>query len=409
MESNNRVATPDLQVPPAENAKYSRRDFLKVSGMGLVAWATSALSRNAGFDLSPNGPLKGVNLVVDHVVHVEPQDLPSNFDSELKKCDVFVPEWESWTRDDYSFFNQVSKGTKSQSDIDNYPINNLYFKTVLKHLRGSNKPVEILDIPQGDPLDNELMGILPFMTADYSQSYETHLNRIAMAIGTFADWNRDREKYIIKNLVTLVTKLHQDQPFRFGRKIDIFMEYGAAHQLYQSLKTQDEISGSSQNYPLPLFRFLPSDEVLRRYWFAKDLDNPRKNVKLPDDHLFANVVIEEMLRNWFYEANVSKFANSSEANSWFRDIIEKFNKNGSNEAQDLWDYQRFNRAAWLNGGQDLPSSEQLPELRKILAQKLREKGVKESYIKTGLDSQANIPDFALNYRTPNHNPGIFLV
>lgn len=394
--------SPNLTRGDSEKKAYSRRDFLKLSGAALAAWATSAFGEKTGIDFSFSGPLHGVEVTVDHVIHQYPQDLPANFDAELKKCDVFVPEWESCSPADRLALQKISNGEGSMKDIDNFRTDNLYFRTILKHLWGSKKNVQVLDIPQGDPLDYELARILPIFTPDYTQNYQTHVNTIAMGYGMFADWNRDREKYILKNLASMVTKLRQDNPLKFGANVNVFMEYGAVHQFYQLLKRQGGTSGLSQSYPLPRFSFLPSDEALRRYWFAKDRDNPRKNVKLPDDHLMASVVMEEFLKNWLYEGNVHKFPNSAAATVWFRGVIEKFNR-GSNESLELWNNQQFSRGPWNNAGKVLGSSEQLPELRKILAQKLRERGVANHYIQEGLSFHSDHPEMALEFRTPHPN------
>lgn len=376
---------------PRLPSALSRRDFLKVSAITLIsAGITSAFDKSRILDVSPNGPLHNVFLNIDYVIHLRAEDLPKNFDATLKKCDVFVPEWDSWTPGDLLFFSDVSRGVKSDKDIERFGTNSDYFRTILKHLRGTNKMVADLDIPQGDPLDTEFAEMKSLFIPDYNQSYGNRVNSLKMLLNTYASWNRDREDLILKNLYDLVKNMRLNSPQRFGGPINVFMEYGAAHtRLYHLLKKESSAAGLSENFPSSEFSFLPSDEALRRYWFSLDSKDPKK-VALPDGHLMANVVLEGLLMEWFYIPNLSKFKTTAEAQSYIRGVIDLFNKNGDNDSRELWDYQQFNRGAWNQNGKELASSEALPALKQKLANKMRAYGVDESFIKGGL-AESNKP------------------
>lgn len=387
----------ELNVTPSLN----RRDFLKVSAVVLFsAELTSAFEKSQSLDLSPDGPLHDINLTIDYVVHSQNKDLPGNFDNALRDCDVFVPEWSSWTTSDLTFFNDVSNGLKTDKDIDRFGTDSDYFRTVLKHLRGTKKRVADLDVPQGSALDIERAEMQPLFLPDYTQSYDNRVISLKMLYDTYASWNRDREDLILNNLYLLVRQMRAENPVKFDGSINIFMEYGNAHtRLYHLLIKGSSAVSLSEHFPAERFSFLPSVEVLRRFWFAEDSKDPKK-VALPDNRLMAGVVMEDLIMNWFYEPNLAKFKTTADAHTYIRGIVDLFNRNGAQDSRELWDYQLFNRGAWNQGGKTLASSELPPSLRQVLAQKMRAYGVDEDFINAGL-AESNKPlHYAYDFLRP---------
>ena len=89
--------------------------------------------------------------------------------------------------------------------------------------------------------------------------------------------------------------------------------------------------------------------------------------------------MEEMLMNWFFTPNLQLFNNTAETTSWLRDVASKFSVQ---DVFDLWEFQRKARM-----GTKFLSAAPLPELKNALASKMRQKGVAEKYIQTGLASE----------------------
>ena len=147
------------------------------------------------------------------------------------------------------------------------------------------------------------------------------------------------------------------------------------------MHSTDKSEGSTNRtfkFPSSYFQYLPSDEARRRFYFAKDETYP-KQVKTPDSNLVAKAMMEGMLMNWFYYPNLKQFENSSKAMSWFRNVVEKFS---TQEIHDIWEWQREVR----KGHPELPNSIPIPELKDLLAQKLRDKKVEQAFINNGLEA-----------------------
>lgn len=326
----------------------SRRDFLKLAATAFAGF----IIRNINLDF-------GNTLDIQFVTHVQSEDV-GNFSDNLKQCDIFIPEFIGFTPDNLKYFNNVSSGQISPEKISS-DWGNGFFGQLLQELRGSKKLVKIIDIPSGHPLEQEYNELIAQGT-DFTEAFTDHTISLYHKYQKWAAWERKREDLILTNLNNLGYT-----------NIKVFMEYGTAHtRLWHLLNKSISQKRLGIQFPEKRFSFLPSDELKRRFWFSEDTVDPKK-INPPSNRLLAEVVMEEMLFNWFYQPNISRFKNTASSYTWLRSVIDKFS---NDEIASLWESQR----SLKKSDPSLIQSEIPQSIREIIISKLIQKGVAHQFI-----------------------------
>lgn len=355
--------------------QLSRRDFLKMLAYAAPVAIFPDLS--AAMVDEVLGKTKNINVDFHFVWHTSGKDL-RGMEDKLKKCDVFVPEFLSWSPENEVYLNDVSAGlvTRKQVKMD---YGTGFFGELLQKLYGTNKVVKLLDIPRGDYLDNEYRQIVKRKVPNYSQKFNDRKRDVYNLLRVEADWLRRREDYILDGLQKLSEETKTIKDTTTGGKLKVLMEYGVSHtRLLHLLSSDNVVDRQSSRFAENNMSYLHSGEALRRFWFADDPKDP-KPVKLPDNKLISRVILEEMLMDWFFVPNMSQFSTTARSVNWMREVVNLFD-NLEPEISDLWQLQLDARKNYSGiHSEDMP-----PELKNSLMIKLREKGLNEKYLKNAI-------------------------
>lgn len=357
----------------------SRRDTLKLFSMSAAVFFGPRFIRQLSIDEKDETlpkQFENVTLNFLFVEHTQATDL-EGFDESLRECDVCIPEWLGWKPENEVLLNNVSLGLVSPKKVQT-EFNNEFLTTLSEKISKSNKLIKILDVPAGNLLFENFHDLAYPEVPNYNQSYTTRVHTLRSRLQKEADWQRNRENYILEQMLLFIPTINKTNLIKNNGNLKILLEYGVSHtRLLHLASRQPEVDEFSSKYPLPRFSFLHSDEARRRFWFAMDRNDP-KHVDLPDNKLMMHVVMERLL-DWFFIPNLTSFENTAVGILWFRDVVEKFGRLEP-EVSDMWEYQRMVR----QDRTDLDSSDLLPELRTLQIQLLREKGIGEEYIQKAM-------------------------
>jgi hypothetical protein len=351
--------------------KLSRREFLKLSGLALLGLAFRRFPGATGLEALVETPkLEGVTFNFEFVNHTKENDI-AGVRQEVDKNDLLVIENIGWTKEMEAFFNSVSKGDVSLEKIAE-TVRQPYYRQLLAEIRGSKKLVRFVDTPADSDLDKEWKTAQSVDYLDFSKRLGDQAIDLYQRFQKYADWQRKREGEILVNLAKTVESVKEDNGYA-NKEMKVMVIYGASHTRLMHILSQENKVGFQ--YPTTPFVFSYEDEAKRRFWFSEDTVDPKK-VKNPDADLLAHVILERLIKNWFYFPNEKFFPDTSTLDQWVRGVASKFSVQ---DISALWEYQRTERRK--KGA--IPSIV-LPELKNFLVDMMRNKGVEEKYIKAGL-------------------------
>jgi cation transport regulator ChaB len=352
--------------PEYSHTELSRRDFLKLSAYGLLGLMVPPIQ----FDTRTSEDLKNVKINFEFVNHQSERDI-DGIRQEIDKNDLLIIENVGWTKGELELFNDVSRGKISEEKIVEI-VGDPYFRQLLLEIRKSKKPIRFIDISKESSLESERFSVLNSKNLDFSKTLSEQGMDLYVNLKKYADWQRRREDEMIKNLAVTVASVKRD--YRYNNKdLKVMMICGVSHtRLMHLLGKENEVDFQ---YPSKPFVFSYEDEAIRRFWFSEDMVDPKK-VKKPDTELIAHVILEKIMKNWFYYSNQDKFSNTAELDKWMRNVVSKFSVGN---IMEIWDKRRTG----LKKSDPLAS---LPtkEMANTIAKMMTEKGVNSKYIVAGL-------------------------
>ncbi len=354
--------------PEYEQTYVSRRDFLKLSGLGFLGLILPPIE-----DEEPLEDLESVSVDFEFVNHSSDLDIVG-VRPKIEESELIIIENIGWDDEELDFFNNVSRGDANPEEILEKKYNSFYTQ-LLKELFGTNKKVVFADIPKYSGLETEWYTVRDSFL-DFSKPFTQQLRELYLNFRMYADWQRRRENEVLKTTYKEIRRFKNAQENKL-LATNVMVIYGAAHtRLMHVLKRDME---SNFSFPNNKFVFSYEYEAKRRFWFADDDVDPKK-VAYPDEDLMAHVVLEKIMNNYFYLSNEKYFSDTSELDSWFRGVVAKFDLQ---EIKSLWDERHMVLKKGDPKGRFVPK-----EMVLKIADMMREKGVDEKYVLAGVDSMS---------------------
>ncbi|MDO8451550.1 MAG: twin-arginine translocation signal domain-containing protein, partial [bacterium] len=272
----------------SEGTLVSRREFLKRLGMGSVALGLGMYG----------GPMEEANAeelkekievslgekkeAEDPGVRVEFAYAPHRTASDMKKlrervaeADVVALEGSGWEPYELKTWRDLSEGTITPEQVfrefgmSNANEGDRKWFEEYKIIYNSHKAIDSIDVPYGNPLNDEITDHLATPMFFYDGDFEKALESTKNHTKNWAEIQKKREAYMLARLKE-VAKEHvlPDQK----RKLNILISLGAVHT---GMRHKLEGGGADTRAAFGSMPFIFSneDELLRRYLFEKTVDD----------------------------------------------------------------------------------------------------------------------------------------
>lgn len=204
----------------------------------------------------------------------------------LQDCDIYIPEMFGWSPERYAIMNLVSAGKITPEDaarkIGYNPLRAPYDFQLLKMLYKSGKPVAFVDYPKGDPKFDEFLRINRRINEirEYwhlGKTFEDIIREVKERIRDSANFNTEREGYMVNNLRKAVSDSVQQNPSLLSKakqngNLKILMSLGSVHT-----PVSHEISRSDTDvrskYSRSPYNWGYLHEGTRKYQLGKNVDD----------------------------------------------------------------------------------------------------------------------------------------
>ena len=329
-EMESKKSEADTAVDTAIETGIARRTFLKWASVGLGGILLGNITGRKVFPLPAEAETrKRLRISFDiffseHGKQQEAQEL----EKSIKTTDIFVPENYGWTEKEKKYFEAVSQGTMTVAEVvAKYGPRKEFSLGQLNALYNKRKTIEMIDLPDGNPLVQELEKSLDAVaTINFGDDFNQALEKRKKVLLQYATIQKKREEYWMQELGKLSESISK-RPYpalKNKKDIKILLALGAMHTgIFQKLREQRQ--EAARTFHRTPYRFSYINEVARRHLFHKEVS----------DDLIAKELLETLASN----ADSSWFFHSTEA-SFQRDILARFN---TEEIKDLYNQMRSNQ------------------------------------------------------------------
>ena len=206
----------------------------------------------------------------------------------FKETDVFVIESHGWKEEELQLLRSIAAGDKMPSHLAHgqAPRNINEFEEDL--LFGSKKRIEIIDVPEGHPLQHEDDGTSAYF--DVAERFiaqgnlEDTLASFAENAKRNAEYLRKKDAFLKERLNALLDNLSKEP----GRPLKVLVQMGSTHSEISHALRRTKIAQRVKNE----MRFNYGDELVRTFRFDKQ----------PSEELLVHALFEKTVASLYHEA-----------------------------------------------------------------------------------------------------------
>ncbi|MBI4119716.1 MAG: hypothetical protein HY456_02635 [Parcubacteria group bacterium] len=239
---------------------------------------------------------------------------------KFKNADVFMPEAFGWVHKEPVVLNEVSRGEKKPEaalqELGCVPQKDPFYSFHLQMLNliyDSQKPIAIVDVPRNHPLEKKIREVGSGFR--FKSDFDANLAMIKEHFKKVAGVEKEREEYILSQLQPAVQSILENNPaLQKQPEVRVLIALGAAHtSLFHQLKKSEYKTSRQFKDELIMFSF--QDEMIRRYWFNKEVG----------DELAAKTLFDIIFGNLFWNDFTKLTDDSAKLIALKRKIITQFN------------------------------------------------------------------------------------
>lgn len=201
-----------------------------------------------------------INIHIFYSPHGTEKDI-EGFEEKFREADVFIPERPGWTVETLRILRELSEGRLRPEDLANEGKFGEVEAELDRIIFNSHKPITIVDLPDGHPLDVEGDN-LKFPNLQFGPgSLEFNLTKTREYFQKYTELQKKREEFMQNQIEIKVKELIDENPSLSGKKeIHVAMILGSGHtSLLDSLKSKgleisNEFNKSSTAF-MPAFHF----------------------------------------------------------------------------------------------------------------------------------------------------------
>jgi hypothetical protein len=169
-----------------------------------------------------------------------------NFESEFNNADVFVPEVFGWDEETLQSLREFSEESDSEFKAPNL---GLATGEIVRNILGSQKAIELVDVPKGDPIEKLQKESIKIGNESLNlDDFDEMVSGVKSFLIKFSESQKLREKYIISKIKTLKNKIIEDYPELVRKdKLNVLVSLGSFHvgvygQIKESFETAQELN-----------------------------------------------------------------------------------------------------------------------------------------------------------------------
>lgn len=313
--------------------------------------------------------LPPISIEILYAPHETAEDW-KGFREALKRADVCVVECSGWSESYLKSLQNLSRGNlftylkkklerKVRGDYDDRE------KILIEEIYNSKKPVIIIDLPEGHPL----VANRPPIEIILQGTFEDMLGQLRAKLKQRAEYQRQREDYMIASLKTKLTELLEEFPELKGKsKIRLLITIGGIHvNLFASIKERitPNVERSYGNKPAG---YDSSAKALMRYMLNREVS----------DELIARTLLGHLTDLQFYARNLTM--NNHKAALFENKLVSFFS------VSDIKNFfEEFSKVP------PEPEKDDSQSARELLFAKLSEKGIELPRTEDELDKFLKYP------------------
>ena len=209
-------------------------------------------------------------------------------EDQFQKADIYIPEVFGWTPEYLNDLRKLSNGDATPDEVlqkmgEKNPHYYSRDKNLFNLIYNSKKPITVIDIPEGHPLDDREREI-KFPKIQFGSGFGQPLDSVREYIKKSSVMEKEREAYMFGQFEPKIQELINTHPELARRQqINALLSIGGAHMLLSN-KLKNEYQITKEFSAAPRI-FLYKEEAMIRYMFGKPVD----------DELVARIVAEQLL------------------------------------------------------------------------------------------------------------------
>lgn len=151
---------------------------------------------------------------------------------ELKHADIYIPEVFGYGQKDLTALRDSSDGKVTLKDLKKRfkrGERTEDFLSILEIVYDSNKPIAIIDVPQKHLLIKESQEVSNY-NPSLDDEFENVIEYTKIFLKKFADYQNEREEYMLSEIKPKVEEILQSQPLLQNRKtVNVLLSIGSGH------------------------------------------------------------------------------------------------------------------------------------------------------------------------------------
>ena len=232
---------------------------------------------------------------VFYSTHDTPKDFEKLADF-LPQADIYIPEVIGWSSVDQAHYDAVSEGRKTPEEIveslkittpDMYPLHDTKLKE-FEILYNSHKPITLIDIPLRHSLTQRFntldVAFLESLTGHFEDDLESYKNFLQQ----LAQFQREREEYILSQFKPKIAELLDDHPeLREKADLRVLVALGGLHTpIWHSLKKSGQKTATF--FKSKPYVYSHENEAIRRNMFGKEVSDELATRAYLESEFFAH-------------------------------------------------------------------------------------------------------------------------
>lgn len=322
--------SPSDETPktPKPEKNMSRREFVATTG-GFLAFLLAGRPERAAASLNEifsgtekeGGPK--ISFEIFYAPHEKREDA-KGLAEKVKTADIVIPEQIGWDEKLLSIYRGIAQGVVPPEEYFRYfamtrdeiaKAHDSYSMALLEALYKSGKRIELIDAPIGHSLHFKTIAALNNFSLVKRKNFKELVSEWKDALREDADVQKEREEYMLQELVNLQKQIQYAKipELKDKQEIKILMTLGAYHtKVSHDLKAQNsEVSREMIESP---YIFKHFDEAGRRFAFNKEVS----------DELVARGILELIIGSYFKDELNGISRSSYEQGLFLRRVTEHF-------------------------------------------------------------------------------------
>ena len=268
--------------------------------------------------------------------HATAEDFRS-FKFEFDKADVFVPELFGWSEETLQTLRELSIENNPDDSVPNF---GLATGEIVKNISGSQKAIELVDVPKGDPIEKLQREAIKIGNESLNLTdFNGMISGVKSFLIKFSEAQKLREEYMVSKIKTLRNKIEEDYPELAKKdKLNVLIALGSFHtdiynKVRESFGTAQELNTVPQIYDnligilqkIQQIEHPGNDDVtdieVARYWISAEMRDgifpPTGNTEKFSEYLWL------ASRQFSLEEIKSLFERRSSKTPYIKEELEK--------------------------------------------------------------------------------------